>query len=287
MRARLERMAWCALSALPLAAERHLLFLWFARQWGDFRHPVGFSEKVNWRIINDRRSLLAWSCDKLDVKARAAELGIATARTLWVGDDLNELAQVALPDRWVLKPNNSTGNVWFGSGSASRATLAPVVRAWAQDRRIQRKGEWAYSEARTTLVAEEWIGSDDGHPPDDYKVYVFGGKPRIIQVDVGRFGAHARGFFDREWRRLPYRDSSAEPLVHFDPEPAAVELVALASAIGADFDFIRVDFYIVAGRLYLGELTPYPGGGLDIFLPYDADLEIGRWWTLPEQESKA
>ena len=53
---------------LPQRLKRHVLFLRFHRKWGNFAHPRTFSEKVNWRILYDRRPELTWTCDKLESK---------------------------------------------------------------------------------------------------------------------------------------------------------------------------------------------------------------------------
>jgi hypothetical protein len=59
-------------------------------------------------------------------------------------------------------------------------------------------------------------------------------------------------------------------------------MVELAGCIGRPFDFMRVDLYNVDGALYLGELTPYPGGGLEPFEPRNLDVDMGAAWQLPQ-----
>jgi TupA-like ATPgrasp len=39
------------------------------------------------------------------------------------------------------------------------------------------------------------------------------------------------------------------------------EMLEVARRLSADFDFVRVDLYNVAGRVYFGELTCTPGQG--------------------------
>ncbi|MFM8998220.1 MAG: hypothetical protein ACKOJD_08995 [Candidatus Limnocylindrus sp.] len=42
---------------LPLSLRRHLLHLRHHGRWGNFARPSSFSEKMQWRILNDRRTL--------------------------------------------------------------------------------------------------------------------------------------------------------------------------------------------------------------------------------------
>jgi hypothetical protein len=69
------------------------------------------------------------------------------------------------------------------------------------------------------------------------------------------------------------------------PPPACLaEMIEVAEALGAAFDFIRVDLYDVDGEVWFGELTPYPGGGLD---PFDPALNrlLGASWQLPPRSA--
>ena len=40
------------------------------------------------------------------------------------------------------------------------------------------------------------------------------------------------------------------------------EMVEVARALSADFDFVRVDLYNIDGKIYFGELTCTPASGL-------------------------
>ena len=61
-----------------------------------------------------------------------------------------------------------------------------------------------------------------------------------------------------------------------DPAPPAslVRLLAAAETLAARFDFVRVDFYEIGGRPLFGEMTFYPGSGVDRFNPVALDSMI-------------
>ena len=44
-----------------------------------------------------------------------------------------------------------------------------------------------------------------------------------------------------------------------------------------DNPFVRVDFYQVDGKVYFGEVTFYPEGGLGSFKPKEWDYRLGEW----------
>lgn len=60
------------------------------------------------------------------------------------------------------------------------------------------------------------------------------------------------------------------------------EMLEAATTVAKGFDFLRVDMYIERDQVFLGEVTPYPGGGLEPFEPRSADLDIGNAWRLPQ-----
>jgi hypothetical protein len=101
-----------AIYGMPVELRRRALFLYCNRRFPHFKKPLTFNDKVNWRILTDRRPLLEWTCDKLAMKERACGVpGLRIPRTYWAGTDLRELAAAELPEHWVLKPNHRTGLV--------------------------------------------------------------------------------------------------------------------------------------------------------------------------------
>ncbi|SEL79329.1 TupA-like ATPgrasp [Blastococcus sp. DSM 46786] len=269
---------------LPAAARRRYLFLAGQGRLPRLHDPRTFSEKVNWRILCDRSPDLAWTCDKLAMKEHAAKLrdeaGIAVPETLWAGDDLIAVTGRTFDRPWVLKPNHRSGLVRFGSADATvdASTLA-ATREWLRDDQSVLLGEWAYSQARRLLLIEEDISG--GEPLDDYKLLVFHGRVAAIQVDRGRFtGAHARNYYTPQWEPISVRKTVASSVPTAAPENLAAMLHA-AEVLGQSFDFMRVDLYSTGDRLWFGELTPYPGGGVTRFQPREFDAWLGDQWSLP------
>lgn len=262
---------------------------WYYKQFGrQFRSSrvATFTDKVNWRILHDRRSLLKGTCDKLWMKEHALRTAPGLVRvpeTYWVGTDVADLAGVDLPERWVLKPNHSTQLVVLGEGPPDVAELTRLTAGWLEEDLARRTGEWAYGTARPLLLVEEFIG-EPGQTPPDYKVYVFDDVPRLVQVHSSRFIEHRSRIYTPEWESRDW--SAGYPLGPDVPRPQrADEMFRAASAMAEGFDMLRVDFYEHDGVLWFGELTPYPGSGL-IQIDPAMDEELGRWWTLPSKTAR-
>jgi len=266
---------------LPHGPRRRALFTYYNRRLPQFRNPVAFNDKINWRILNDRRPILEWTCDKLAMKEYAAKVpGLRVPRTFWVGTDVRELADVDLPGHWVLKPNHRSGCIFFGHGQPDIPSLAGMVEKWLAPVEAEQLREWAYSKSRPLLLAEELLGKP-GSPPADYKFFVFEGQVAAVQVDTDRHTSHRRRLYLPDWQPLevtygPY------PLAPLEPAPANLaEMLAIASQLGLPFDFIRADLYSIDNETCFGEVTPYATSGLDRFVPASFDAELGARWVLP------
>lgn len=276
---------------LPTGVMRRALFVFAHRRMPHFRKPLTFSDKVNWRILNDRRPLLEWTCDKLAMKEHARHVpGLHIPDTLWAGTDLRELASATLPEHWILKPNHRTGLVHFGHGQPDIEQLSAVTGSWLRSVEVEKLGEWAYSKARPMFMAEEVLGTPGSAPPD-YKCFVFDGDVAVIEAiyrptsnDTHFIAPYANRLYLPDWSPLTVRYPPEYDLAPVKPPPVGLDrMLATAAKLGSGFDFIRVDLYNILGEVYFGEFTPYPGSGLCRFVPASFDTELGARWTLPSR----
>lgn len=272
---------------LPVQASRRGLFIYFNRRLPHFRDPATFNDKINWRIFNDRRPLLEWTCDKLAMKERVRTVqGLQVPQTFWAGTNVRELEDVELPEHWVLKPNHRSGLVFFGHGRPDTSSLVAITRKWLRSIQSTGRPEWAYEKARPLLLVEEFLGVP-GSPPPDYKFLVFDGKVAAVQFDTDRHIKHRRRMYRPDWSSLEVT-SGPFPPAPVEPPPANLkEMLAVASEVGRPFDFIRVDLYSIDGATVFGEVTPYPAGGYDRFVPASFDAELGAMWRLPRMGADA
>jgi TupA-like ATPgrasp len=274
---------------LPPGVERRVLFVIVHHRLPHFGRPVTFSDKINWRILNDRRPLLAWTCDKLAMKQYALTQvpdGLTVPRTIWSGSDVRDLAAADLPEHWVLKPNHrSSGLVYFGTGRPDLRELAAVTATWLKPFEARRLREWAYSQARPMLLAEELMGTP-GTPPPDYKFFVFDGTVGAVELHTDRYARHQARLYRPDWSPLDV--VVIAELAPVAPLPPNLDrMLKIAARLGRPFDFMRVDLYDDDDVVKFGELTPYPCSGLGRFDPASFDTELGKAWTLPALGTRA
>jgi len=283
MNQHLDKQFWALMRRLPMRQRRALIHLRCHRRWPNNRHPRRFSDKLNWRILNDRRPLIATVCDKLATKQYVAG-AVACPQTHWSGRDLDSLRGVKLPDHWVLKPNHRSGFVHFGSGTPDIDELRGVTRGWLEPGLEAFMGEWGYSQADPVMLVEECLG-EPGEAPDDFKFHVFDGEIAFVQHNAARRTVLENRLYSPEWEPLEVTVDYLRMAPVTPRPPGFAEMARIARQIAKPFDFIRVDLYSVNGRIYLGELTPYHGGGHIKYDPPTFDHEVGDHWQLPDDVS--
>lgn len=116
----------------------------------------------------------------------------------------------------------------------------------------------------------------------DYKVMCFNGEAKCSFVCSERYKKTGLKvtFFDNEWKVMPFErqyPKSENPIskpVNFE------KMKKLAQELARDIPFLRADFYEVAKKIYVGEVTLYPGGGFESFTPPVWDEKMGDWLAL-------
>ena len=293
-----------------MAALKAFLLRWTSRalkfcipetQWGDrlysrihflymngrlprFHRPKSFNDHIfRLRAGPEAEDALRQRvCDKLLVKDYIArtvgpEYALETFEVLATDRDIDRFAPNRFP--CIIKPTHASGGVVI-LRDADDALDKDLLKSWLRLTYYGVHRERVYRAVEKGIIVEELFSDDGFTPPNDYKVFCFGGRPKFIQVDVDRFTAHKRSLYTLDWRRLPltYR----HPLGSEVARPTALdEMVDLAGRLSEPFSFIRVDFFYAQGRLKVGELTNTPGAANCMIRPLDAELRLGRLFADP------
>ena len=103
-----------------------------------------------------------------------------------------------------------------------------------------------------------------------------------------RFGGNGLKvtFFDENWEEMPFERHYPKSTKKI-PKPKNYDLmVEIAEKLAEGMPFVRVDFYEADGRIFVGELTLYPGSGMEEFNPVIWDYTLGEWLDLPRIKNK-
>ncbi len=272
--------------------ETYLKLVYFPafRRKLDLRQPKTFTEKLNWYKLYYRDPLMQRCADKWEVRAYVEEKAGTRClnELLDVWDSVDDMDISLLPDKFVLKPTNGSGDVVICTDKSTfDIEKAKAILCQNQKRHFSgRTKEWAYYSLPFRILGERLIESSDHFRIRDYKFFCFQGEPRFL------FVASERGkdcvkfdFFDTEWNYLPVtnghaHNSNIQKPAHFE------EMLQLARSLSQDFPHVRVDLYEEEEKVYFGELTFYHFGGLVPFTPDVWDAVFGEYFRLPDKRGE-
>lgn len=262
-----------------------LHFLSVLHFWPNFAKPRRFSEKVWSHQLHDRDPKLTIISDKLLVRDYvASRIGTKyLIPLLWSGENPEDIPFDELPNRFVIKANHGCGYniIVTDKLKLDRKDTIQQVKQWLRENFAQDKYlgvAWGYKNIKPYILIERFI-DDNGTVPVDYKFWCFHGKIEFVSLHFDRFDNYSTLSFDREFKPggglnfgLPlYSGKFVVPSNYR-------EIVHFVESLAADFDFIRVDIYIIENNIYFGELTPYPGGVTTRFEPVQQDYLLGEMW---------
>ncbi len=246
--------------------------------------PLTFSEKVRYKLRHDRRAILKTYADKLAVRdyVRTTCSDVRLPRLLGVHATA-ESAVAGIPrEPWVMKASHGSSMVLVSA--ANRPSAAEVRRCARQWLRVDyglHYWEWQYFKLPRRILFEEYLGNENGVPPD-YKFYVIHQRVRFIEVDQNRFTGHTRDFFYPDWTPIDSRIGPAPVACRRPPPPPQLErMIAIAETLSCNTDFLRVDLYAVRDEVFFGELTHTPAAGNFNFADRALDEKLGHDWRLP------
>lgn len=245
--------------------------------------PQTFYEKIQWLKLHDRKEIYHHMADKYLMREyvvnKIGEGYLVPLIGHW--EKASDIDFEALPGQFVLKCTHDSQSAVICSDKNTldwNKVCNEITRALSID--YSRLGrEWAYHGLYPSLIAEEKLVDETERDLKDYKVFCFNGKPRFIQVDYDRFVDHKRRFFDLEWNhieelKITYPDDCS---VDISKPFCLEEMLRLSEQLSSDMKFLRVDWYVTKDKLYIGELTFYPGCGFEPIEPYEYDVLWGEW----------
>lgn len=268
-----------------------LLFFRHLHKRVNLEHPKAFNEKLQWLKLYDRNPEYTKMVDKYAVKQYVSEkIGSEfIIPTLGVWDNPEDIDFTNLPDRFVLKWNHDSGSIVICTDKSILDRREAVSRLKSRQKfsGFWYAKEWPYKDVVPKVIAEKYIEDSSGYL-NDYKLMCFNGKVRCSFVCTDRFSGDGLKvtFYDRSWNQMPF--SRHYPVSDIPvPRPKNYDvLVHLAEKLSEGIPFVRVDFYDVNDRVYFGEMTFYPGSGLEEFDPEKWDYVLGSWLELPVNKLK-
>lgn len=254
--------------------------------------PKTFNEKQQWLKLYDRRPIYTTMVDKCDAKGIIAEkVGDRyVVPTLAVWDRVEDINLDVLPNSFVLKTTHDCGGVVICRDKASfdfKAAKKHLKKHFNTNYYLTSR-EWPYKNVKPRIIAEKLLGEGKDELRD-YKLMCFNGKVQCTTVCTDRFapGGVVIIFYDKDWNLLPVTMNTPKKIVKTPKPKHYDEMVAIAEKLSAGFPFLRVDLYEDNDRIFVGELTLFPGSGFDTYDPPEWARTLGDMITLPSEKTLA
>lgn len=259
-------------------------------RWPDLNHPKTLNEKLQWIKLYDRRPEYAVMADKYRMRGYISQiLGEEyTIPLIGVWDDPEQIDFETLPDQFVLKCNHNSGLGMYICHDKSGMDVAKVKRdlqlGLEQDYYLTCR-EWPYKNIPRKIICETYM-SNGKEGLTDYKVHCFNGVPKMVLVCKDRFTEDGltEDFFTESWEHLPVKRPNIPMANIAAKKPEQLDkMLEISEKLSENIPFLRVDFYIIEEKLYIGELTFFPAGGVAPFEPEAWDETFGSWIQLPDK----
>ena len=255
----------------------------------NLKNPETFNEKLQWLKLHDRKKIYTTMVDKYEAKEYVANI---------IGDEyiipnigiykkFNEINFDTLPNRFVIKCTHDSGGTFVCNNKEkiNWNDVKKMINKSLKNNYYYHGREWPYKNIKPRIIIEQNIQElEKTEQVNDYKLMCFNGKVKCSFVCSNRDSKEGLcvNFYDESWKPMPFERHYPKNKNEI-PKPTQYEkMKELAEKLSKNITFLRVDFYQIKEKIYFGELTFYPGNGLEEFTPDEWDTKLGNLLDLSE-----
>lgn len=255
---------WHILTPIRVAKLRYMYIM---HKWPHFEHPKDLNEKINYLKFYGDTSKWPMLTDKYAVRKYIESIGLGDTLVKLYGkwDSVEDIDWDSLPDKFVMKCNNGSGDVLICKDKA-KLDIEATKRYF--DKMLHREfgvvsAEPHYASIKPCIIAEELLDASTqpcgSSSLVDYKIWCFNGKPHSVYCCYNRKQYHANvGVYDLNWHYHPEASIFTKHYIMGQqlPKPTCLDrMIEVAKKLSWGFPVLRVDLYEVNGHVYFGELT--------------------------------
>lgn len=244
-------------------------------------NPQTFNEKLQWLKLNDKKDEYTKMVDKYEVKKYVASIigEEYIIPTIGVYDKFKDIDFDKLPNQFVLKCTHDSGGVAIceDKNKFDKIKARKILNFSLRRNYFYYSREYPYKNVKRRIIAEKYMKDETSGDLRDYKLFCFNGECKLIQVDFDRFINHRRNLYDTDWNLiedLSIKYPSDKNTIIEKPSNLD-EMLEIARKLSKDIPFVRVDLYLINGKIYFGELTFFHGGGYEKFTPEEWNKKLG------------
>ena len=254
----------------------------------NLKNPQTFNEKLQWLKLYDRKPIYTTMVDKATMKDYVSNvIGDGyEIKTIGIYKNVEEIPFDQLPDKYVVKCTHDSGSAFIcrDKSKINLESLKHRITEKLKKNYYWYGREWCYKRVVPRIIVEEYL-DDNGKDLLDYKLFCFNGQVKLYDIHFNRFGNHKTNLYNinGDLLNFEFENMPSDPDIIAKRPDKFSEMVTIAEILSKDIPFLRVDFYSVNNRIYVGELTFYPSSGVQGFTN-SGDNILGRMLELPKKQ---
>jgi len=252
----------------PVLATR-ILFRHIMGSTLNLARPATYNEKIQWLKLYDENPVMIRCGDKYTVRQYVEEKGCPELLNELYGvyTHVDEIDFNALPEKFVLKITNACGyNIICDKRCFDKKKIRAQLKKWQKKQFGLATAEPHYSRMQPRIICERFLVDSVSGTLNDYRVHCLRGVPVYIAATRQRQSGPYRTLrfdFEKTVINLPGETGQDQGLMEMIPgNEMFAKLHTYAKILSEGIKLVRIDFYIVDNRVYLGEMTFTPGAGL-------------------------
>ena len=242
-------------------------------------NPQTYNEKINVSKLYmptpektrlaDKYLVREWISEKIGSEYLIPLLGVY--------DSFDEIDFNSLPQSFVIKCNHDSGSVTLVKDK-HKIDIEVLRRKY--DVLLKRNYAWMgwemhYRAIKPKIIIEKYMGE----AVNDYKFLCFDGRPCYCWVDFNRYTNHKRNMYNLEWELQPFNQWHYGNYEGEAKRPECFgEMKRIAAVLCEGFGHVRVDLYVIGGKIYFGEMTFTNGNGFEEITPNEWNYKLGALW---------
>lgn len=255
----------------------------------NWNNPKNLSEKLLWLNRYHCTPLKVQCADKYQMKKYIKDCGLDEINVPLYGvwDNVKDIEWDKLPNQFVIKTNHGCGTNIICKDK-TKIVLEDTIKkldTWLKIDYAKYYNEQHYKFIKPCIFAEKYLPSLELYQTD-YKIQVINGEPYCVLICANRDkNGHAQLYsYDLNWNRVVLLNGEEETLNrNFEKPQNFSKMIEYARILSKPFPYVRVDFYEVEGKLYIGELTFTPYGNIMTYYKDEVLEDMGNKLILPQK----
>jgi len=267
--------------------------LYYSQQWKyNESNLITIQDKLKYLTIHESPDFKSNIVDKIKLHAYSKKkLGIdICVPIIKIYNNSEEIKLEELPDKFVLKCNHGSGmNILCNNKSNFNLKKAKFnLNKWKEINYGLMSREFQYINVDRKIFAEIYLKDNI----EDYKIYCFHGNPKFIRVQKHLEGMSGKinNYYDLNWKLTDIESGIKgffrRPDIIFEKPKNLDLMIKYSKKLSEDFVFVRVDFYYINDKIYLGEMTFTPSNTRFNLKNREQSIKLGKLIDLHKIKNK-